>query len=59
LTVPVRLRCVSQRDAQILLDRLGIVLPKRMRLAEYELPTRVLSAWIYRKNVVATFSLRH
>ena len=42
----IRLRCVSQPDAAqaILLDRLGIVLPKRMRLAEHELPTRVLSA---------------
>jgi transposase len=42
----IRLRCVSQPDAAqaTLLDRLGIVLPKRMRLAEHELPTRVLSA---------------
>src|ERR1700757_3124597 len=42
----IRLRCVSQPDAAqaTLLDRLGIVLPKRMRLAERELPTRVLSA---------------
>jgi transposase len=42
----IRLRCVSQPDpAQAtLLDRLGIVLPKRMRLAEHELPTRLLSA---------------
>jgi transposase len=37
----IRLRCVTQPDpAQAaLLDRLGIVLPKRMRLAEHELPT--------------------
>src|ERR1700693_2722026 len=36
----VRLRCVAQPDAAqaALLDRLGIVLPKRMRLAEHELP---------------------
>ena len=36
----IRLRCVTQPDpAQAaLLDRLGIVLPKRMRLAEHELP---------------------
>ena len=36
----IRLRCVTQPDpAQAaLLDRLGIVLPKRMRLAEQELP---------------------
>ena len=36
----VRLRCVTQPDpAQAaLLDRLGIVLPKRMRLAQHELP---------------------
>jgi hypothetical protein len=34
------LRCVTQPDAAqaILLDRLGIVLPKRMRLAESQLP---------------------
>jgi transposase len=37
----IRLRCVTQPDpAQAtLLDRLGIVLPKRMRLAERELPS--------------------
>jgi transposase len=37
----IRLRCVTQPDpAQAaLLDRLGIVLPKRMRLAEPALPT--------------------
>jgi transposase len=42
----IRLRCVSQPDSAqaTLLDRLGIVLPKRMHLAEHELPTRVLSA---------------
>ena len=42
----IRLRCVTQPDpAQAaLLDRLGIVLPKRMRLAEHQLPTRMLSA---------------
>jgi transposase len=35
----IRLRCVTQPDAAqaTLLDRLGIVLPKRMRLAEHEL----------------------
>ena len=35
----LRLRCVTQPDAAqaALLDRLGIVLPKRMRLAEHEL----------------------
>jgi hypothetical protein len=34
------LRCVTQPDAAqtALLDRLGIVLPKRMRLAEQHLP---------------------
>src|ERR1700746_3292501 len=39
----MRLRCVTKPDpAQAaLLDRLGIVLPKRMRLAEHELPTAV------------------
>jgi transposase len=42
----IRLRCVSQPDSAqaSLLDRLGIVLPKRMRLAKHELPIRVLSA---------------
>jgi len=41
-----RLRCVTQPDpAQAaLLDRLGIVLPKRMRLAEAELPAMHLTA---------------
>ena len=36
----IRLRCVTQPDAAqaALLDRLGIVLPKRMRLDERELP---------------------
>jgi transposase len=36
----IRLRCVTQPDAAqaALLDRLGIVLPRRMRLAEHELP---------------------
>jgi len=42
----IRLRCVTQPDpAQAaLLDRLGIVLPKRMRLAEQQLPPLVLTA---------------
>jgi len=42
----IRLRCVTQPDpAQAaLLDRLGIVLPKRMRLAERELPSLAHSA---------------
>ena len=42
----IRLRCVTQPDpAQAaLLDRLGVVLPKRMRLAEAELPALPLSA---------------
>jgi transposase len=41
-----RLRCVTQPDAAqaALLDRLGIVLPKRMRLAEHELPALAASA---------------
>jgi len=36
----IRLRCVTQPDAAqaALLDRLGITLPKRMRLTEHELP---------------------
>src|ERR1700747_886756 len=42
----MRLRCVTKPDpAQAaLLDRPGVVLPKRMRLAEHELPTAVLNA---------------
>jgi transposase len=42
----IRLRCVTQPDpAQVaLLDRLGVQLPKRMRLAEHELPELVRSA---------------
>jgi hypothetical protein len=41
----IRLRCVTQPDAAqaALLDRLGIVLPKRMRLAEHELPNLALT----------------
>jgi transposase len=36
----IRLRCITQPDAaqSVLLDRLGIVLPKRMRLDNNELP---------------------
>ena len=42
----IRLRCITQPDAPqaALLNRLGIVLPKRMRLAEQELPPRMLTA---------------
>jgi transposase len=42
----IRLRCVTQPDpAQAaLLDRLGIILPKRMRLAEHELSAFARSA---------------
>jgi transposase len=42
----IRLRCVTQPDAAqaALLDRLGIVLPKRMRLPEHELPALVATA---------------
>jgi len=42
----IRLRCVTQPDpAQAaLLDRLGIVLPKRMRIVEHELPIVAASA---------------
>jgi transposase len=42
----IRLRCVTQPDpAQAaLLDRLGVVLPKRMRLAEHERPALAASA---------------
>lgn len=43
---PIRLRCVTQPDSDqaALLDRLGIVLPKRMRLAEHEIPHLALTA---------------
>jgi transposase len=42
----IRLRCVAQPDdAQaVLLERLGIVLPKRMRMTELDLPAVALSA---------------
>ena len=42
----LRLRCVTQPDAAqaALFDRLGIVLPKRMRLSGNELPRLALSA---------------
>lgn len=42
----IRLRCVTQPDAAqtALLDRLGIVLPKRMRLAEHQLPALAAGA---------------
>lgn len=42
----IRLRCVAQPDAAqtALLDRLGIVLPKRMRLTEHELPAITATA---------------
>jgi transposase len=42
----IRLRCVTQPDAAqaALLERLGIVLPKRMRLADAELPALAISA---------------
>jgi transposase len=42
----IRLRCVTQPDAAqaALLDRLGVVLPKRMRPAEHERPALAASA---------------
>jgi len=42
----IRLRCVTQPDADqaALLDRLGIVLPRRMRLAEHQLPALAAGA---------------
>jgi transposase len=42
----IRLRCVTQPDASqaALLDRLGLVLPRRMRLEEHELPALAASA---------------
>ncbi len=42
----IRLRCVTQPDADqaALLDRLGIVLPRRMRFAEHQLPALVAGA---------------
>jgi len=41
----IRLRCVAQPDAAqaALLDRLGLVLPKRMRLAEQEAPLAAIA----------------
>ena len=42
----IRLRCITQPDAAqaALLDRLGIALPKRMRIQEGQLPVRAISA---------------
>src|SRR5436190_3575027 len=42
----IRLRCVTQPDDEqaALLDRLGIVMPKRMRLEERQLPALPTSA---------------
>jgi hypothetical protein len=42
----IRLRCVTQPDAAqaALLDRLGIILPKRMRLEESPPPALAISA---------------
>jgi transposase len=42
----IRLRCVTQPDAaqSALLDRLGIVLPKRMQLPSHEISTLALTA---------------
>jgi transposase len=42
----IRLRCITQPDAAqaMLLDRLGIVLTKRMRLTELDLPAEAVSA---------------
>lgn len=42
----IRLRCITQPDAAqaALLERLGIVLPKRMRLNETDMPAMALSA---------------
>jgi transposase len=42
----IRLRCVTQPDAAqaALLDRLGIILPKRMRLAAHEAPMLAATA---------------
>src|ERR1700674_4011851 len=42
----IRLRCITQPDAAqaALLDRLGIVLPKRMRLEESQRPALAISA---------------
>ena len=42
----IRLRCVTQPDSDqaALLDRLGIVVPKRMRIAEHELQVVAASA---------------
>jgi hypothetical protein len=44
--VQIRLRCITQPDTAqaALLDRLGIVLPKRMRLDEHEAQTLAATA---------------
>jgi hypothetical protein len=55
----IRLRCVTQPDpAQAaLLDRLGIVLPKRMRLAEHELPALARSAFMELMEKAPSYSI--
>jgi hypothetical protein len=56
----VRLRCIAQPDdAQaLLLDRLGLLLPKRMRADDIELPLALTArAHARTKNVVPTFQL--
>jgi hypothetical protein len=59
----IRLRCVTRPDpAQAaLLDRLGNVLPKRMRLTEHIYPRfkPPLERTIRTKTVVPTFRLSH
>jgi hypothetical protein len=58
------LRCVTQPDAaqSVLLERLGMVLPKRLRMPDIDLPA-VFSACARgvrrTKNVVPTFGLSH
>ena len=58
----IRLRCVTQPDAAqaALLDRLGIVLPKRMRADNLDAASRAHRLSPTRtKNVVPTFRLTH
>lgn len=42
----IRLRCVTHPDTAqaLLLERLGMVLPRRMRLPDHELPSVAVSA---------------
>ena len=57
----IRLRCVTQPDElqSMLLDRLGITLPKRLRIDEAQLRSPSAPDFTSRQNVVPTFEATH